>query len=208
MPQGFLMIKNVVGADKETGRRLLSNWRASLIILLLYVALLLVIYVFLSTMVATVGQVIINGLTVLIAPVIFFVIQAMGVSYMAHEAGASESSAGRQLKRALNGFWKLVVVSIPIVLLGWLLAYLIGQIPAGTAAAAHEAVRTASAPVRTAAHRAPQPIDWRGVAVAALQFLIYGIALPLAAANLWIATARDGLGPAIKRAHRTLYRSF
>jgi len=174
----------------------------------LYLVMLLAVYLFLSTMVATIGQLVINAITVLIAPVVFFVIQGMGVSYMAYEAGADQSRAVRLMMSSVKGFWRLVVISIPFVLLAWLLVYLIGKIPAGTVAVAHEAVRAAAGTGRTAARPAPQPIDWRGVVVFALQFLLFGIALPLAVVNLWIATARQGLGQAIKRAHRTLYKSF
>src|SRR5262245_17502051 len=202
------MIKNVVASVAAAARRLISNWRTSLLILGLYLVMLLAVYLFLSTMVATVGQLVINAITVLIVPVIFFVIQGMGVSYMAHEAGADQSRAVPLMVSSLKGFWRLVVISIPFVLLAWLLVYLVGKIPAGTVAVAHEVARTATGPGRVAPRQAAQPIDWRGVGVTALQFLLFGIALPLAAVNLWIATAREGLGPAIKRAHRTLYKNF
>jgi hypothetical protein len=196
------MLKNVIGSIGAAAHRLVSNWRASLIFLVLYLAMLLAVYMFLVTGVATVGELVILGVTVAIAPVIFFVIQAMGIGYMADESGA-----GRLLAKSLKGFWKLVIITIPFILLAWLLVYLIGKIPAGTAVA-HEAVRAAASPGRTAAHPAPQPIDWRGVGLAALQFLLLGIALPLAAINLWIAALRDGLGHAVRGAHRVLHRSF
>lgn len=201
------MIKSVIGSIGAAAHRLLSNWRASLIFLLLYMAMLLGIYLFLTTGVATVGQLAILGVTVIFAPVIFFVIQAMAVSYMTGEPGSDESDAARLVKRSLKGFWKIVLISIPFLLLAWLLVYLIDKIPAG-AAVAHEAIRTGPSPVRGAPHPAPQPTDWRGIGLAALEFLIFGIALPLAAVNLWIATARDGLRQAARRAHRTLYKSF
>src|SRR5262249_46070943 len=149
--------------------------------------------------VATVGQLAINAITVLIAPVVFFVIQGMGVSYMAYEPGSDQSRAVRLMLSSLKGFWRLVVISIPFVLVAWLLVFLLGKIPAGTVAAAHEAVRTTTAAGRAAPRPAPQAIDWRGVAVAALQFVLFGIALPLAVVNLWIATAREGLSQAIRR---------
>src|SRR5262245_51094137 len=202
------MIKNVVASVAAAARRLISNWRTSLLILGLYLVMLLAVYLFLSTMVATVGQLVINAITVLIVPVIFFVIQGMGVSYMAYDPGADQSRAVRLMMSSVKGFWRLVVISIPFVLLAWLLVYLLGKIPAATVTAAHEAVRTAAGTGRAAPRPAPQPTDWRGVAVTALQFLLFGIVLPLAAVNLWIAAAREGLGHAIKRAHRTLYKSF
>src|SRR5262249_24645433 len=202
------MIKNVIGSIVVAARRLISNWRASVLMLGLYLVMLLAVYLFMSTMVATVGQLAINGITVLIAPVVFFVIQGMGVRYMAYEPGSDQSRAVPLMVSSLKGFWRLVVISIPFVLLAWLLVYLVGKIPAGTVAVAHEVARTATGPGRVAPRQAAQPIDWRGVGVTALQFLLFGIALALAAVNLWIATAREGLGPAIKRAHRTLYKSF
>jgi len=202
------MIKNVIASVGAAARRLISNWQASLLILGLYLVMLLAAYLFLSTMVATVGQLIINAITVLIVPVIFFVIQGMAVRYMAYDPGADQSRAVPLMISSLKGFWRLVVISIPVFLLAWLLVYLLGKIPASTVAVAHEAVRTTAGTGRAAPRPVPQPTDWRGVAVTALQFLLFGIVLPLAAVNLWIATAREGLGQAIKRAHRTLYKSF
>jgi hypothetical protein len=205
------MLKSVIGPIGAAARRLANDWRASLVILFLYLVMLLAVYVFFSTMVATVGQLVITGVTALIAPLIFFVIQGMGVSYMVHEPDAERHGAVRLMVGALKGFWRLVVISIPFLLLAWLLVYLLGKIPPATEAApavAHAAARAATATGHTAAHPSPQPTDWRGVALTALQFLLFGIVLPLAAVNLWIATARDGLGRAIKRAHRTLYKSF
>jgi hypothetical protein len=205
------MLKNVIGSIGAAARRLVSNWRASLIILILYLVMLLAVYLFFRTMVATVGQLVITGITALIAPLIFFVIQGMGVSYMVHEPGAGQPGALGLMVGALKGFWRLVVISIPFLLLAWLLVYLLGKIPLATEAApavAHAAARAVTAPGHAAAHASPQPTDWRGVALTALQFLLFGIALPLAAVNLWIAAAREGLGRAVKRAHRTLYKSF
>src|SRR5260370_665582 len=114
------MIKNVIGSIGAAAHRLLSNWRASLIFLLLYLAMLLAIYMFLTTGVATVGQLLILAITVAMASVIFFVIQAMAVSYMSGEPGADESGAGRLVVRSLQGLWQLVVISLPFFLLAWL----------------------------------------------------------------------------------------
>jgi hypothetical protein len=196
------MLKNVISSIGAAAHRLMTNWRASVILLVLYLAMLLAVYIFLVTGVATIGELLILGLSVVVAGLIFFVIQAIGVGYMADEAGA-----GRLVARSLKGFWKLVIITIPFVLLAWLLLYLIGKIPAGTAVA-HEAMRSAATPGRGAAHPAPQPTDWRGIGLAALQFLLFGIALPLAAVNLWIAAGAQGLGHAARRAHRILFKSF
>src|SRR5262249_35410548 len=213
------MVKNVIGSIGAAARRLVRNWQASVVILVLYLAMLLAVYLFLSTMVATIGQLVVTGITALAAPLIFFVIQGMGVSYMDDEPGAARSGAVGLMVRSLKGFWRLVLISIPFLLLAWLLVYLLGKITPSTAAAAaaphvaapaagHTAVKAAAATAHVAARPSAQPTDWRGVGMTALQFLLFGIALPLGAINLWIAVARDGLGHATKRAHRTLYRSF
>jgi hypothetical protein len=195
------MFKNVIGSIGAAAHRLITNWRASLILLVLYVAMLFALYTFLVTGVATIGDLVILAVSMALGALIFFVIQAMGVGFMA------EGGAGRLVVQSLKNVWKVVIVTIPFVLLAWLLVYLIGKIPAGTAVA-HEAVRAVPGPGRAAAHAAPQPTDWRAVGIAALQFVLFAIALPLAAANLWIAAAGQGLGHAAKRAHRILYRSF
>src|SRR5262245_13633723 len=106
------MIKEIFEAIKTAGRKIFTNWAASLISFLLYGALLGVIYLFFTTREATVLQVL---LTILILPLaaifLFFVLQAMGLNYVRQEIGP-----GYLLKRALSDSWKLLLVSIPVLL--------------------------------------------------------------------------------------------
>jgi hypothetical protein len=106
------MIKEILEAIKSAGRKIFTNWSASLISFLIYGALLGVIYLFITTGEATMLQVF---LTILILPlaaiVLFFVLQAMGLSYVRIGVGA-----GYLLKRALSDSWKLLLVTIPVLL--------------------------------------------------------------------------------------------
>jgi len=107
------MIKDIFNAIKTAGRKIFTNWGASLISFLIYGALLGVVYLFFTTGEATALQVL---LTILILPLaaifLFFVLQAMGLSYVRIEDGL-----GTLLKRALSNSWKLLLMTIPLLLL-------------------------------------------------------------------------------------------
>ncbi len=118
------MIKDIFEAIKTAGRKIFTNWAASLISFLIYGALLGVVYLFFTTREATTLQVL---LTILILPLaaifLFFVMQAMGLSYVRHGVGL-----GYLLKRALSDSWKLLLVSIPLLLIAILVLFLGGTI--------------------------------------------------------------------------------
>jgi uncharacterized membrane protein (DUF485 family) len=54
----------------------------------------------------------------------------------------------------------------------------------------------------------PISLRWSFVAWTTLRFLLCYVALPLVAVHLWGAVLRDGLLPAVKRAHQHLARAF
>ena len=94
-------------------------------------------------------------------------------------------------KRGLTGFWKFLVITLPLITLAILVVYLLQNI-------SHTGLTSDSA---------TQFIRWRLFANArtrarrsigkarrfhTIRYLALGLVLPLAAIHFWLATARDG----------------
>ena len=91
---------------------LLRNRRALLFMIAAYAGLLFAIYLFVSTREATIFELILTLVAVVAAPALFFVLQAVSVSYT--------SSASRGL---LKKTLKLIAVSLPVLALTLLTVY-------------------------------------------------------------------------------------
>src|SRR5689334_2659042 len=169
------MIKDVFASIGAAARKLLTNFGAVLIALLCYAALWLTAYSFFSTGLATQWQVALNIVILpLVGLIFFFLMQAMGLSYVRIGVGA-----GYLLKRALKDFWKLLVVSVPLVVLVWALIKLFGFLDA-----------------KILARATKQASKWPAMAVTIARWiLLYGV-LPLWAIQLWMETIRAGLASA------------
>jgi hypothetical protein len=74
-----------------------------------------------------------------------------------------------------------------------LAVYLLGKIHVDAVAAARIVTATHSG-----SNTPSQPIQWEALALSTLQFLLLYIVIPMAVVNMWIASARDGLGRALK----------
>ena len=197
------MIKRISNALASASRELFRRWGALLILLVLYLAMLGAIYMFFVTREATIGQLILSLLLALAAPILFLVIQTMAARY-----SSEDGPALTLLRGSLRDFWKLLVISLPLILIAVLAIYLFARFgTTAPAATVREAVRAAPAPPRPASPK-PQPVHWQAVALTTLQYLLFLLVFPLAAIHLWIATARDGLKQAFKRFARTLGRAF
>ena len=177
------MIKDVFASIGAAARKLLTNFGAVLIALLFYAALWLTGYAFFNTGLATQWQVALNiAILPLAALILFFLLQAMGLSYVRIGVGA-----GYLLKRALKDFWKLLVISLPLALLAWALVKLFGYLDAKFLAS-----------VTKQANR------WPEMAVTIARWLLlYGL-LPLWAIHLWMTAMREGLAAAFKGIGRSL----
>jgi hypothetical protein len=192
-------MKSILAAFGLASRRFFTNWRALIVFILVYAALILALYFFFSTRVATLLQVIVTFVLALVAPVLFFILQAMGVEYM-----QDEQNTGSLMKQSLKEFWKLMLISIPFAALVWLSIFLLGKIHVDAPAAA----RTITPPGRPGSSSASQPIQWAALGLSTFQFLLIYVAIPMTAIHLWIATAREGLGHAIKRVGHALRNAF
>src|SRR6185369_13071985 len=109
---------------------------------------------------------------------------------------------------ALRDCWKLLVISISLIIIAVLASFLFSKFGGSAPATAiREVARSVPAPSRAVVPK-PQPVHWQTVALTTLEYLIFFLILPLAAIHLWLVTAREGLSPAFKRSARILARAF
>ncbi len=168
------MIKDVLEVIKTAARKSFTNWGASLISLLLYAALLAVLYFFFTTPVATTVQVLMSVLILPLAAIFFFfVLQVMGLNYVRIGDGV-----GHQFKRAVSDCWKLLLVSLPLILLAWLVLY----------------------PFESTTPNL-KPVVY-------LRYILLYLVLPLIAIHLWISTVRQGVKGAFIDIGHSLKNAF
>ncbi len=198
------MLTETFQSIADAARTVFRNWRSLLLIAVVYAALLAVLYFFVVIREATFVQVTLTFASAIVAPLLFFVFQAM----VAGEAGGLTTVS--LLKKSLTSFWKLILISLPLIALAVLILYLLGKAQARFDANASEAA--AALPRRllnTARGReAAEPIDWRTALVLTVRYLTLGLILPLMAIHLWLVTVHEGLGAALKRIARLLARAF
>lgn len=200
------MFRIAFAATGAAARELLRNRGALGLLNLLYAALLASVYLFVTTREASTLQLIITALAALAVPVLFFMLQAAGVASFA-EAGARLVSI---LRRTLRDFWKVFLVSVPLILLAVLIVYLTNKLQAYLVAADTNA--TPRPPALTPLHpldiTPPAPMRWADALFFALRLLLLGVALPLTAIHLWINVAREGLGATLKKSLHIIARAL
>jgi hypothetical protein len=187
----------------NTTRTILANPKALALLAALYAVLLGTLYGFISIREATVSQVALTYAFLILIPIEFFILQAA----ILHRA-----TAGRfQWPQILRDAIKFAVITIPIVLLGFLVAYLLNKWQAHYPAP--------EAPLIVPGSRTPpatQPLHWPSVLFATVRLLLLGVALPLTAIHLWIeAAAQDarsrfsgGARIILRRAGNAVARAF
>jgi len=107
------MYSSAITAIISAVRALLSNRRSLLLMLAVYTGLLAAIYLFVSTREATVSQLLLTFITVIVAPALFFVLQAATVSY----------TSGPVSRGLIKNSFKLIVVSVPVIALTLVAVY-------------------------------------------------------------------------------------
>ena len=186
----------------ETTRALLTNPRALAIFAVLYAVLLATLYGFISIREATVWQVVVTMLFLVLIPLEFFVLQAAILQH----SRADKFQWAQLIRDAI----KLAVVTIPVILLGFLLIYLVNKLQVRFPVPAVAALPVAAGPPK------PAPLHLPTVLFATLRFLLLGLVLPLATIHLWIeVTAHDlrtslagGAKPLLKRIGNALARAL
>ena len=162
----------------ETIKSLLTNPRALAVFAVLYAVLLATLFGFVRTREATIWQVVLTMLFLALIPFEFFVLQA-GIL---QRARADRFGWAQLMRDAI----KLAVVTIPMVLLGYALFYLLNKWQVRYPAPPVAALPITPGPPKAA------PLHVPTVLFATLRFLLLGLALPLATIHLWIeVAARD-----------------
>ncbi len=143
-------------------------------------------------------QVALTLLLMIIIPVLFFMLQAMGVKYTNAEIKLSDL-----LRLAGRDFWKLLLISLPFIALVWFLVWSVNKLEFMGVTGIREAAQS-SEQIKTGEARI-KLINTVAFTVNAL--LLYFI-LPLLSIQLWIAVLRDGLKQTFKGILRVLLKAF
>jgi hypothetical protein len=172
----------------ETTRTLLTSPRALAIFAVLYAVLLVTLYGFISIREATVWQVAVTMFFLVLIPAEFFALQAAILQH----SRAEKFQWAQLIRDAI----KLAVVTIPIILLGFAIVYLLNKWKGHFPAPAVATVPITSGPPK------PAPLHLPTVLFATLRFLLLGLVLPLTTIHLWIEVAahdvRTSLGGGAK----------
>ena len=193
----MITIKRLLATTRAT----FANPRALAIFAVLYALLLASLYAFVATREATIWQVAITLLFLVLAPAEFFILQS---SILAHARGDNFHWRG-----ILIDSCKLFVVTIPILIIGYVLFVLLNK---------WQVHFPAPRPPITfpPALLKAQPLHWPTLLFATAKFLLFGIVLPLATIHLWIEVAApnlrtlvsDGAGGTLKRLGEVIARAF
>ena len=166
-------------------RMLFKSWTTLPLLVAIYVALLLAVYLFISTREATVPQLILTFTMMLAAPLLFFLLQAVSINYVNGSSGL--------VPKALRDCLKFIVVSLPVIALTLLAAYGLSKLM-GRITIDPETSLPSSPNVLTT--------------LVVLRYLLIGVIAPLVTIQLWIATSTRGLRELIRSLPKTLAAAF
>jgi len=137
-------------------------------LLLLWAGLLTAVYLFASTREATISQLVLTLVVIIAAPALFFVLQALSVTY----------AEGRREKRLAIDCLRLVVVSLPVLMVTLLAVYGLGKVQT------HVTV------------------------VTTVRYLLIGVVAPMLTIQLWIATTKNGLRSLVNSLRSVILKTF
>ena len=167
-------LRNFLG----TTRGLLKNPAALAIFAALYALLLGTLYWYIATREATVWQVIITLVGLVVVPAEFFILQAAILDQARDQ--------GFRWRAILIDALKIFVVTIPIFIIAYVLWYLLNKWQL------HHLAPKAAIVFPPAPPKA-QPLHWPTLLFATLRCLLFGIAFPLAVIHKWIEVTRNDL---------------
>lgn len=110
---GEEMFSKPLMAIVSAARMLFKNRRALVLMLIAYAGLLTSIYLFVSTREATISQLVLTMAVAVVAPALFFVLQAVSVGY----------TNGGSIRKLAGDCLKFIVVSLPVTGLALLALY-------------------------------------------------------------------------------------
>src|ERR1700730_10686973 len=152
-------------------RSVSRNWKSMLLIAAVYACLLVVLYFFVSVREASLTQVVLTFALAIAAPLLFFVLQAMIAGAAASET--DKLASGTLIRKALTSFWKLLLITLPLIALAVLIAYLLGKAQARFGTTLNNPATELPRRVANAANprEAARPIDWRAATLSTLRYL-------------------------------------
>ncbi len=174
-----------VNAVFSAVRMLFKSWLTLPLMITVYAALLVAVYLFVSTREATVAQLVVTFSVMLAAPLLFFVLQAASVNYTTGSAGL--------LRKTLHDTAKLIAVTLPAIGLTLLAVYLIGKLQGGIAVDPN-----------TSQPSSPNTLT----TLIVIRYLLIGVVAPLVTIQLWIVTSTRGLRAIIRHLRETIARAF
>jgi hypothetical protein len=183
-------------------RQLLQNWRAMLVLAALYASLLATLYFLVTIREATPGQVALTLLCAILTPFLFFLLQT--ASALQTQAGG----LGPLVKDSIRNFWKLIVITLPLLALAVTATYLLAKVQTHFAASGHSLAQLGEPTFRSRVAQGKPPLDWMDVTLTTLRYLFIGLLAPIALIHLWIATVRVGLLSTIKGIRSLFSRAF
>jgi hypothetical protein len=164
----------------STIRTTLSSPLALAVYAVIYALLLASFFKFIWTREATLWQVFLTYTLMVLIPVEFFIYQAAIIDRV-----RDQSFRWRAI--VIDAF-KFFVVTIPVLLIAWLLYYLLHKLQLRYPAPIPATLPSAGAPLE------PQQLHWASLIFATAKFVLFGVALPLATIHLWIAVAGGETG--------------
>jgi hypothetical protein len=212
------MTKETLSTIGSAVRAVLRDWLAFVALVVLFAALVAAAGLFITTREATAWQVFVTFALAVVVPLLLSVVLAGCANF-----AVGERRAVPLVVRSLAGFWKVLLLGLPVlaltVLAVWGMDKLEARVrhdPAAEAGATLSEGRdgmnvpdnTAAAEDASAERRKPAKVRWAYVFYWSLRLLLLGLVLPLLAAHLWLAAARDGFVGALRRLHRVLARAF
>jgi hypothetical protein len=192
------MIKTVLGSIAHSTNMLVRSWRLLIVLVVLYVGLLSSIYLFFASREASIGQLLFTFLLPILSVILLLLIQVIAARYIEENVDTR-----RLLVTACKGFWKLAVITLPVIILFGLVVYFLGMIDTQP----EQAASAAPAPRSSSSSENP-PLQWDSVAIATIQYLLLGLLMPLTLIHLWIEGARKGLRSSFRNIGRLTGRAL
>ena len=116
------MFSQSIKAALMAVRSLFRSWTTLALVAVLYAGLLVAVYLFVSTREATISQLVITLAALVLAPALFFALQAVSVNY------ASSTGAAGLIKKTAQDSLRFIAVSVPVLLLTALVIYRLSKI--------------------------------------------------------------------------------
>jgi hypothetical protein len=186
----------------STVKTTLTNLGALVVFTIIYAILLATFFRFIWIREATVWQVLFTYAFMVLIPAVFFIFQASII----------DRARDRKFhwRAILLDALKFFVVTIPVLLIVWLIYYLLNKL-----AGRFPAPPLPVLPIAQGA-APPRPLHWPTLIFSTLRFVLFAVALPLASIHLWIAFAggeirerfKGGAKPFLKRIGTALARAF